>query len=445
MQPPASIPSPSPDSLNAAGPALKTAASELVDRRVDVLLQQTPVALFNGMLAGAFMVIIFWHGGNHRLLLSWLGIYTALNLGRYGFVKRALRRGGAKVVGRRAFRDLLIGNGLSGILWGLFGMYLVRTGDPTLLPVVVLALGGMVAAAVSVYSVSIQAFCIFSLPAMLPPALWLLLQDNGLQTYMGGLALLFLLVIVMAEVRLNRLVLRTLDMEFRNIGLVNQLRDEELRISKLNRTLEKELSALKKTEDELRAQKLKAEDMADKLLTLSSQDGLTGVANRRSFDQTLAREWGRLGREARPLALILCDIDYFKAYNDRYGHQKGDHCLMRVAATLEEYARRGGDLAARYGGEEFAVILSNTDLDGARALAEQMRQAVEQLRIRHESSAAGGFVTVSFGVAALVPQRGLNSANLISLADRALYAAKQAGRNRVVVHEGDVAMAPRAV
>ncbi len=168
-----------------------------------------------------------------------------------------------------------------------------------------------------------------------------------------------------------------------------------------------------------------------RLERLSASDGLTGLANRRHFDVRLEREWKRALRVKHPLALILLDVDYFKPYNDTYGHQSGDDCLRQVARFLISAAHRSDDLAARYGGEEFALILPNTNLAGALHVAEQLRTDVEALRLPHHASSASEWVTLSLGVAAMVPTLGATSGELIALADQALYRAKQSGRNRV--------------
>jgi diguanylate cyclase (GGDEF)-like protein len=169
-----------------------------------------------------------------------------------------------------------------------------------------------------------------------------------------------------------------------------------------------------------------------KLERLSTLDTLTGLANRRRFDEALLQEWRRAARDQGSLSLIFCDIDFFKGYNDSYGHQAGDECLHQVARALAEVVNRPADLAARYGGEEFVVLLVDTVLEGAVFLAERMRARIESLRIAHRSSGLGAFLTASFGVASLVPRPGVRPEDLIAIADHALYAAKQQGRNRVV-------------
>jgi diguanylate cyclase (GGDEF)-like protein len=192
--------------------------------------------------------------------------------------------------------------------------------------------------------------------------------------------------------------------------------------------------------DEMRRRQIQ---MSAELLTankelerLSSRDGLTDLANRRHFDVYLATELARARRTNRTLALVLCDVDFFKPFNDHYGHQAGDDCLKRVAVALQSAGRRPADLVTRYGGEEFAVVLPETDLAGAVKVAEACRSAVEQLKITHEYSNAASHVSISAGVAGLLPGMAITAEQLILAADQALYQAKHLGRNRVVAVQG---------
>lgn len=174
-------------------------------------------------------------------------------------------------------------------------------------------------------------------------------------------------------------------------------------------------------------------DVANReLRRLSSIDGLTGIANRRQFDESFAREWRRSVRMKRPLALVLCDIDFFKQYNDMYGHQAGDECLRAVARAIEASVRRPGDRVTRFGGEEFTIILPETDSGGAAALAEKVRAAVEALALPHAASEAARVVTISAGSAAMMPAAGDRQPDLLHWSDAALYEAKRQGRNRIV-------------
>lgn len=166
---------------------------------------------------------------------------------------------------------------------------------------------------------------------------------------------------------------------------------------------------------------------------LAGLDGLTQVANRRRFDEYLSQEWKRSLREQQPISLILFDVDYFKRYNDYYGHQSGDDCLQQVAKAASGAAKRSVDLVARYGGEEFAVILPNTAIEGAVTVAQEIRDRLQQLKLPHAESKVSDCVTVSLGVSCTIPtQHGL-SEHLIAAADKALYQAKNQGRDRVVI------------
>lgn len=165
---------------------------------------------------------------------------------------------------------------------------------------------------------------------------------------------------------------------------------------------------------------------------LAERDSLTGLHNRRSFNRQLERLWRQAQRESQPLALLLCDIDHFKAYNDRYGHQAGDNVLQRVGTVFSEAARRPFDMSVRLGGEEFAVLLYDITEEQARQRAEILRAALEHLDIRHERSDTASMVTMSIGVACLRPAAGGEIAKLYEHADRALYEAKAFGRNQVV-------------
>ncbi len=177
---------------------------------------------------------------------------------------------------------------------------------------------------------------------------------------------------------------------------------------------------------------LEMESHREKLKHLANIDGLTSLANRRHFDEILDKEWRRLTRSKKPLSLIMCDIDYFKLYNDRYGHQSGDKVITQISVILKGIARRPGDLAARYGGEEFIVVLPETD-ENARFLANRLRSEVEELGIEHKGSEAFKVVTISVGIATVRPDKKSSPEKLIADADKALYDAKMTGRNKVCV------------
>lgn len=169
------------------------------------------------------------------------------------------------------------------------------------------------------------------------------------------------------------------------------------------------------------------------LENLAWVDSLTQIANRRSFDQHLDQQWHHLGRDAQPLSLLLCDVDYFKQYNDLYGHSQGDRCLRQVAQVLSQAVNRSLDLVARYGGEEFAIILPHTSATGAMQVAQNLLTKVQQLKLPHQGSAIAPHLTLSIGIATIVPQEANTISDFINAADQALYQAKHQGRNRYIL------------
>ena len=171
----------------------------------------------------------------------------------------------------------------------------------------------------------------------------------------------------------------------------------------------------------------------EKLRKLAASDGLTGLPNRRYFDETIEREWKKSARQKAPLALLMLDVDFFKAYNDLLGHLEGDRCLQAMAGALQRAVKRPSDTPCRYGGEEFAVVLPETDAAGAESVARSIQEAVAALRLPHAGSRVNEFVTVSIGVASIVASAGEGHERLIRTADQALYRAKEGGRNRSLV------------
>lgn len=174
----------------------------------------------------------------------------------------------------------------------------------------------------------------------------------------------------------------------------------------------------------------------DLLEDLSYRDGLTGIANRRNFDEYLVKVWEFAMRDNNPVSLVMMDVDHFKAFNDNHGHQAGDDCLRSVASALAKISKRKTDLVARYGGEEFVCLLPKTSAEEALSLADSMREAVIALSIAHGFSSAGPVVSISQGIATRMPPRRSSPEGLIAGADKALYDAKQGGRNRACVDAG---------
>jgi diguanylate cyclase (GGDEF)-like protein len=204
--------------------------------------------------------------------------------------------------------------------------------------------------------------------------------------------------------------------------LQEELQEKNRILEEKNILLTREIDQRKKAENALK----KANQKLQKLVCI---DGLTKVSNRRKFDEYLKQEWVRLGRQNNPLSLILCDIDYFKAYNDTYGHPAGDECLKQVAQAICQAVKRPADLVARYGGEEFAAILPHTHSTAALSVARNIQRKIQQLNIKHCASDVCDIVTISLGICTMIPTGEASTDTLILSADKALYQAKQTGRN----------------
>jgi diguanylate cyclase (GGDEF)-like protein/PAS domain S-box-containing protein len=190
----------------------------------------------------------------------------------------------------------------------------------------------------------------------------------------------------------------------------------------------------RKQAEELIQQLVQQLEVEKKMAELNANtDSLTGLANRRYFDQVLNAEFHRMKRTGASLSLIMLDVDHFKNFNDSYGHLAGDDCLRQIGTTLKTFVRRASDFVARYGGEEFVVILAETDPRGAETLAERIRKAIEALAIPHAGSEVAQVVTVSLGVVTVYPPGMASTEQIVALADKAMYRAKQAGRNRISV------------
>lgn len=210
----------------------------------------------------------------------------------------------------------------------------------------------------------------------------------------------------------------------RAVALENEKMKKASELAQTNLLLNVEVEIRRTIEQELKEANLE-------LSRLSSTDQLTGIANRRMLDQTIEREWPRHLRDQQPISLLICDVDFFKKYNDTYGHQKGDDALKKVAAVLHRACRRPADLAARFGGEEFCVVLPETDTEGAKVLAHNIQKMIEKENIEHTASQTADHLTLSIGIATMVPSIADKRDSLLHEADLALYAAKERGRNRI--------------
>jgi diguanylate cyclase (GGDEF)-like protein len=377
---------------------------ELSSKCLELLYSQSANAYSASVVGGLFLGALFWNRASKLVIVAWGVAYLVMIAIRHQLgVRFRYQVPGVQAAGPwlRYFQATVL---ICGVLWGLFGLYLAQHANSHQLAAIVITLGALVSGAVITYSVVMPVFAAFAVPALVPIVLFLMAQDTPGEIMLGLVVLVWLLFMHRLAQRFRGFALESLNYQFENVTLLHDLAE----------------------------QRDKAEELAMQLKALSAIDGLTGVANRRQLDEELLSAWQRAERENHEIALILCDTDCFKAYNDTYGHLQGDACLRQIAGVLAQHAARGGGVAARYGGEEFAVLLPRTNPENALALAEHMRLAVEALAIPHETSTVGKCVTASFGVCSTTPGDGASVATLIENADKALYQAKRGGRNQVV-------------
>ena len=404
-------------------------------RRLDILYGQSYSNLFLLALLAISMTFVFRNHLSQASIIAWLLVFTSstgLRLYRsYTFLNSENTSSNPDYW----FSWHLAGVIISGLIWGGFILLLVQTADPTYLGLVTICAAGLCAGAATVYSASLISFLLFSIPLLSPIGGFLVLSEYPAICALGYFVFLFLITIIAISYRLNKTMTSSLGLQIEKEDLLAALETEKQQVIDANKNLEQDIQKKIQTEAKLLYEKKSAEDISEKLRALSTQDGLTGINNRRRFDEALYDEWYRAARQSSHLSLIICDIDKFKEYNDTHGHLAGDKCLTRIAHLIDDYARRTADVAARFGGEEFAIILPDTDDEDAKIIAEHMRVAIFDLALPHGVSSVADVVTASFGVHTTIPEKNILPDILIDYADKALYQAKGQGRNRVVTYK----------
>lgn len=413
-------------------------------QQTELLYDQARLAVLAAFAAGITLVLVFLPHTPVHILSAWFIAFLLVSGVRYAQIHWYFRRTDRQRYARRWHIAYAATTALSALVWGLTGFVLIPDGvDPNLALLytcmAVLYVCALSSAALATYSIKLSVYLCFVLPSLLPMGVGFLFSANDIHHTIGLLILMFMLFLILIAFRLNRSLVDSLRKSIEHDELLAQLKHERQHVEILNEDLRDDLANRLRIEKDLRQEKNKAQALAERMQALSSQDGLTGISNRRHLDEFLSREWQRSVRNHEPLALILADIDCFKAYNDIYGHLAGDLCLKQIALLLRSHCRRAGDLAARYGGEEFAIVLGNTDITTSLHLAEEIRHGVEALKIPHCASETGPYISVSFGVASLLPDDSDRLTDLIQQADTALYNAKAGGRNcvRKIDNESD--------
>ncbi len=355
-----------------------------------------------GLIGGGMVVAAIELSRGSVSLLWWWGMLALATYARFAHARWVVRRGAWDRDTRGLVRRFALGTAVEGLMWGVSFVLIADQSDVWTQAFMLSAMAGIAVAHLASLA-PVRMLYPISVASMFSPVVCALLLRGDL----NGVTLASILALLLFNL------------------LTTSLRCHEATRSELALHFERERS-----HRELEVAHARIE-------RLSLTDALTSVANRRRFEEQLAKEWARAQREERPLALAMVDIDMFKPLNDAAGHLAGDACLRRVAHRLREVVQRPGDLVARYGGEEFAVLLADTETDGAMVVGEQIRNAIEDLGIEHPHPSCNSPVTVSVGVASLRPgQTPDGPSRLIDAADRALYLAKNRGRNRVeATHE----------
>lgn len=397
------------------------------------------LSTFASSFLGAVTVIpVFYAVANHSRMYLWLAAFALVTVARYCTARIYLRKLRNAEQARQGIRVFLLGTLASGVLWGFSGLYFINFSQLSQETAVfytslyVLYCCALSSGCLSSYAAHPRIWYSFAIPCLTPLITILALADDTTRISMSFLMVIYFIAINRNMRSINETIMTSLILRLDNVDITRYLEQERERVYQLNTELKQDIQKRKQTEEALRQAKAEAEKLADDLLTLSTQDSLTGIANRRALDRFLHIEWNRAKRHGKSIALILCDIDYYKSYNDIYGHQAGDDVLIRIARLLHDSSRRSGELAARYGGEEFVIVLADTTLQGARFFAEQIRGALAELAIPHSGSIIDQHLTMSFGVSAVIPATGITQSDLVGAADTALYEAKARGRNYVV-------------
>lgn len=400
-------------------------------KEVEILYDQARVSFLAAQSAALLYIYFMWGQASTSILLPWIIVFSLLNMVRYGVVYAYFKAQDRSKNYKAWLYLFLAGTTLSGAMWGGLALLILPAQDPNYTAVTTLVISGLVGGTLGTYGISRLSYISYSSASLLPLMYILIIQDETNLKLFGLIVVVYYIFMAVSMFRLNIMMKEAVNLQFDNIDLLKQLELEKHTISALNQELEQDIEQRKETEKELLHAKDKAEGLADTLSMLSVQDALTEIANRRGFDDYLANAWNRAIRNRSSISLIMCDVDYFKNYNDNYGHPRGDDVLKMVATTIDNRVRRGSDLVARYGGEEFAIILPDAKIDQAYSIAEQIRIAIKDLAIAHEKSSIDEHVTVSLGIASVIPNMDLHSPHLIEQADEALYSAKAAGRNQV--------------
>ncbi len=419
----------------------KDTATAVADHRaewqvLELMFSQHSTAITAAMINVVVLTWVFWGDVSLWVIGLWLMGYLSVLIIRTGISTRY------KKLTKRDQRSIRLWlkwvdtvQLATGLLWGILLGYLTLVADITQLVVVCMVMVGLVSGGVLIFSYRQRAYFLFSATTTLPVFVILLTRPNAMwaPAFLTVFGFISLSVLSRRFAKFHRHAIR---LSLANQDLANRLEAKNLEVTELNRTLEGKVEKLGDANSLLQAEQERIVDIASELESLSSTDPLTGIPNRRQFDKMLERDWALSESGNNEIALILVDVDHFKAYNDYYGHQEGDSCLIQVAHIIQAVCEPDASIS-RYGGEEFAVLIPNVDYSEAYRLGQQIITAVLSAELPHKKSPTADWVTVSAGLAAVTPAETLDPGILIGHADNALYAAKALGRNQLVSDRTD--------
>ncbi len=398
---------------------------------VQQMSRNTLGVTLGNILAALIIGFYFW-SITAQAFFVWWAIAMVLGVSLRAGVASYISHSNSPRLGTAQQHEILcLGMLLTGLGWSIFAQYSFLRLDPPQLNLMYSFIAGVVAVAVLSSSGSVKGFALFSMPILVPLAALHLVMGTTEQMLLGALALVFAAVLAGAAQSVAGFVRESATYNYENKQLLDNLVKEKEHILMLNERLQRDLKKRVGVMEWLAGGRQDHEDMSEDMDVLATLDALTGLANRRRFNEMLRLEWARARRDQTPLSLIKCDVDFFKAFNDSLGYQEGDLCLAAVASCLGRFARRSTDLVARFGEDEFVVLLPGTVEPDAVAIAEEIRDAIALRKIPHPGPAESEHISLTLGVATLTPQRELTEMSLLKQADIALYRAKQLGRNSV--------------
>lgn len=373
--------------------------------QIRILYERAPTVIPINIVIASILAVILSYAVPPREIYTWLGIMVFVCVLRFAHVKYVLHQQRFTELTRKLQLEFILFALLTSGVWLSVFMLFYDVVEGDYLMFIVFSLGGMSVGAVASMASSPWSFFAFVSPIVLVPMIVFALRDDTVGYAMAGMMLIYYFSISSTYYQSYKLVRESIGLQLDKDALIQHLKISNQHLEIAN----------------------------EKIMLLSHTDDLTQVANRRSLDLTLKKEWGRAVRSYLPISFMMIDIDFFKQYNDTYGHQQGDVCLQQIAAALKTVTKRPGDFVARYGGEEFAVILPDSHIQGAQELMNEFQAKVHDLHIPAANKTVSAFITVSIGIATMIPTPSDDMNHLISAADAALYAAKNKGRNCTVL------------